>query len=336
MSDSGWWAVYNAIMILVTGNDNFLAEFREQPVSKNLGNKLRSIFHEFGLEMCAEDLNLEFNLKHLQYSKDLTKSLAADLLETIKLKLKTKAAPQQVELNLKYCSPHYLMILNSLIDDVPFDEAYQSTVDLYERDNGKSPSTFCDELSHTPTFMNLEPILQDDTIKFKVRDNRVFALSIDSFKILIEETDVFVDKTMLIKRIFNHSSVRILITRPRRWGKSMNMQMLKEFLQPHADNNGIFKIDDSICTNPLFQGGIIITSSGIQKELSPLKIMGEPEFVKRHMGKYPVIYITFRGSTTTDSFKHLNETSYLNCLRNPIKKAFKQHDYIYRLRLCLN
>ena len=336
ISDSGWWAVCNAIMILVTGNDSFLGEFSEQTTSKNLGNKLRSIFYEFGLEMCAENLNIQFNLKHLQYSKDLANSLAADLLETIKLKLKTKANHKLVKSKLKHWSPHYLMILDSLIDNLPLNEAYQSTLDLYERDIGKSPSTFCDEQSCTTTFMNLEPILQDDNMKFKVRGNRVFALSISSFRYLIQETDVFVDKTMFIKRIFNHSSVRILITRPRRWGKTLNMQMIQEFLQPKADSNGILKIDDSICTNPLFQGGNITTSSGITKNLSPLKIAGEPEFVKRHMGKYPVIYITFRGSTTTDSFKHLNETSYLNCLRNPIKKAFKQHDYIYRLRLCLN
>ena len=216
MSDSGWWAVYNAIMILVTGNDSFLAEFSEQAVSNHLGNKLGSIFHEFELEVCAEDINLQVYLKNPQYSKELTKSLKADLLETIKLKLKTKASLQQVESKLKHCSPHYLMILNSFIDDLPLNEAYQSTLDLYQRDIGKSASAFCDKL-YTTTFMSLEPILRDDTMPFKVCDNRVFASNIGSYRYLIEETDVYVDKSMLIKRIFSHSSVKILITRPRRW-----------------------------------------------------------------------------------------------------------------------
>ena len=93
------------------------------------------------------------------------------------------------------------MILNSLIDDLPLNEAYQSTLDLYQRDIGKSASTFCDEL-YTTAFMCLEPILQDDRIPSKVCDSRVFASNIGSFRYLIEETYVYVDKSMLIKRIF--------------------------------------------------------------------------------------------------------------------------------------
>ena len=61
-------------------------------------------------------------------------------------------------------------------------------------------------------------------------------------------------------------------------GKTLNMQMIQEFLQPRVDSNGRFKIDNSICKNPLFQGGDIIASSGIRKKLLPLKIADDIEF----------------------------------------------------------
>ena len=48
----------------------------------------------------------------------------------------------------------------------------------------------------------------------------------------------FVDKTLFIKEILEDSSDHILITRPRRWGKTLNMDMLKTFLEIEVDENG--------------------------------------------------------------------------------------------------
>ena len=46
------------------------------------------------------------------------------------------------------------------------------------------------------------------------------------------------DKTLLIKEIIENSAEAILITRPRRWGKSLNMNMLKYFLNIEVDEKG--------------------------------------------------------------------------------------------------
>ena len=49
----------------------------------------------------------------------------------------------------------------------------------------------------------------------------------------------FVDKSMFIKEFLAASSGKVvLITRPRRWGKSLNMDMLKRFLSIEVDEQG--------------------------------------------------------------------------------------------------
>lgn len=55
---------------------------------------------------------------------------------------------------------------------------------------------------------------------------------VNSFLSLVKnshESKLFVDKTLLIKDIIDHSNSLVLITRPRRWGKSINLSMLYSF-----------------------------------------------------------------------------------------------------------
>ncbi|HQS84630.1 MAG TPA: AAA family ATPase [Alphaproteobacteria bacterium] len=49
------------------------------------------------------------------------------------------------------------------------------------------------------------------------------------FKKLVTESTVFVDKTVLIKNIIEDAFDVLLITRPRRWVKTLNMSMLQYF-----------------------------------------------------------------------------------------------------------
>jgi hypothetical protein len=49
---------------------------------------------------------------------------------------------------------------------------------------------------------------------------------------------VKVDKTLLIREVLNDSSNAILIMRPRRWGKTINMMMLKNFFEIEVDDLG--------------------------------------------------------------------------------------------------
>lgn len=74
---------------------------------------------------------------------------------------------------------------------------------------------------------------------------------------LIEESNIFIDKSLLIKDFLNHPAKVLLITCPRRWGKSINMDMIKTFLEIQVDENGNKHLDKTKCPNyKLFRGEI--------------------------------------------------------------------------------
>jgi len=93
-------------------------------------------------------------------------------------------------------------------------------------------------------------------------------LGIDDFDKLIRENYYFADKSLIIKSIFEEESAEvILIPRPRRFGKSLNMSMMKYF----------FNLKNAEKNRELFNG---------------LKI--EKEEIMNKQGKYPLIYICFK------------------------------------------
>lgn len=91
-------------------------------------------------------------------------------------------------------------------------------------------------------------------------------IGIDDFKTLIEDNCYFVDKSMIIKEFWNDSKI-VLITRPRRFGKSLNMSMLRYFFDDREDNRELFK---------------------------GLEIYNDEEIMKLQ-GQFPVVYLSFRG-----------------------------------------
>jgi hypothetical protein len=100
--------------------------------------------------------------------------------------------------------------------------------------------------------------------------------AIANFKKLVEsgkKTGLFVDKTLLINEIIAHEDP-LLITRPRRWGKTLNMSMLFYYFVHRDQLKGMGKTDAYIAEcDALFQGLHINT--------------------KHYMGQYPVISINF-------------------------------------------
>jgi len=128
-------------------------------------------------------------------------------------------------------------------------------------------------------------------------------IGISNFKTLITETDLtgnhylFVDKSLFIRDILNNLSGVILITRPRRFGKTLNMSMLHHFLAQNVDGKP---------THGLFDN---------------LKIAAQPECMQQQ-GKYPVIFLTFK-DIKNSSF----EAAY-NDLQELISKAYEEHEYV--------
>ena len=121
-------------------------------------------------------------------------------------------------------------------------------------------------------------------------------IGIDSFNEIISDNYYFADKSLFIKDIIEDGSKVLLIPRPRRFGKSLNMSMLKYFFtSKNAEKN-----------RELFNG---------------LKIEKETEIMKLQ-GKYPLIYI---------SFKDVKESSWENCYSNTkdlIQSLFDEFNYV--------
>ena len=67
----------------------------------------------------------------------------------------------------------------------------------------------------------------------------------DDFKSFMQEKKqhggMFVDKSLLIKELINSTDKATLITRPRRWGKSLNLSMFKYFFMPEIAEDGFEK-----------------------------------------------------------------------------------------------
>ena len=63
----------------------------------------------------------------------------------------------------------------------------------------------------------------------------------DNFRDLRSGDNYYVDKTLMIKEFLDYNNVASLITRPRRFGKTLNMTMLRDFFDINQDSNAIFE-----------------------------------------------------------------------------------------------
>ena len=68
------------------------------------------------------------------------------------------------------------------------------------------------------------------------------AIGTDDFKTIIDNNGLFIDKTLFIKEIIDDISTVLLFPRPRRFGKSLNMSMLKYYFSNTMDSLSLFKV----------------------------------------------------------------------------------------------
>ena len=131
---------------------------------------------------------------------------------------------------------------------------------------------------------------------------RPLPIGISDFAEMIEQEYYYVDKTPMIRDLLEHKAKVTLFTRPRRFGKMLNMSMFKYFFEDDRNSSGE-KTDHA----QLFQG---------------LSIMRSGEEYLRHMGNYPVINLTLK-SAKQPAF----ESAY-GKLKKAIADEFQRHQYI--------
>ncbi|MEO1219660.1 MAG: AAA family ATPase, partial [Bacteroidota bacterium] len=149
---------------------------------------------------------------------------------------------------------------------------------------------------------------------------------VDTFAELRIDSDVFVDKSLFIQEFLEGSVGKVtLITRPRRWGKTMNMDMLQRFLAIEIDEHGAPLSQEQCRNHKLFVGGEIVVGpkTGKVKQLSPLKIAQKhPDLVSNHQGQYPVISIGFK-DVTGESYQEIEEA-----IKMQLTDLYREHSYL--------
>ena len=107
------------------------------------------------------------------------------------------------------------------------------------------------------------------------------------------------DKTLLIKEVIDLWASVILLPRPRRFGKTLNLTTLRYFFEKHpeqeADNRHLFQ---------------------------NLAIFKEDKKYRDHLGKHPVIYLTFK-DVKEETWNDANEA-----IGHVIRDEFLRHRYL--------
>lgn len=122
---------------------------------------------------------------------------------------------------------------------------------------------------------------------------RPIPIGIDDFQKLRERGHEYVDKSLLIREVLDKGAEVILFPRPRRFGKTLNLSMLRYFFEKRAEDS-----------TPLF-ADLAIASAG-------------PAY-QAHFQRYPVIFLTFKG-VKTDSFE-----AAWNAIRGIIRELYREH-----------
>ncbi len=116
------------------------------------------------------------------------------------------------------------------------------------------------------------------------------------FKDIIQNNNYFIDKSLLIEEILLAQKAVLLLPRPRRFGKTLNLSMLKYFFDKNEPEN--------------------------KKLFKNLKIWKTNDDIKQHCCKYPVIYLTFKDAkknTWKNCYEHITDA---------ISKLYRQHNYL--------
>lgn len=127
-------------------------------------------------------------------------------------------------------------------------------------------------------------------------DYRPIPIGVEDFKAMIDKGYYYVDKTMFIRDILDNKSYVNLYTRPRRFGKTLNMSMLQYYFEKTDEDNSY-----------LFEG---------------LNISKQGEKYKQYQGRFPVISLSFKG------MKQKSFDDVFKIFKNMISKEFNRHTCI--------
>ena len=136
---------------------------------------------------------------------------------------------------------------------------------------------------------------------------KIIPIGYEDFKQIREKDLYFVDKTLLIQELLESSGQTVLITRPRRFGKTLNLSMLRRYFEDERTEQG-----EKINNGWLFDG---------------LAISECDDRILQHKQQYPVINLSLK------SAKQPNFEMSYGCLIDEICKEFQRHAYVLDMEM---
>lgn len=134
--------------------------------------------------------------------------------------------------------------------------------------------------------------------------SKAVAIGFEDIKEIIDKNRYYVDKTLMIRDLLDRGGKVNLFTRPRRFGKTLNLSMIRRFFEREITFEGKDILNGYIFDN--------------------LKISSCGESYMAHQGKYPIISLSLKSAK-----QPTYEMAY-KCLVDEIAKEYKRHSYVLR------
>jgi len=129
-----------------------------------------------------------------------------------------------------------------------------------------------------------------------MENKKTLKIGRSDFGLIVKNNHYFVDKTMLIYDFYNNANDIVLFSRPKRFGKTLNLSMVEHFFD--------------------------IQKLGSKELFSEFEIAKKQEFCNEHQNKYPVINISLK------SVKGTNWEKCLDKFKSQISKLYQNNDFL--------
>ncbi|XP_065208041.1 uncharacterized protein LOC135836622 [Planococcus citri] len=186
---------------------------------------------------------------------------------------------------------------------------------------------------------NIEPQLREYNIVEFEKDTRVCRIDIEypwqanqlpgssNFPTFVSRSKYWVDKSLLAERIMDAPDKVILITAPRKWGKTMNLDMLRCIFEDTSIGVSLEKESDRQLFNEkdfsrqfFIEQVVLYDGSRMGTLMDKPLISTKPDFMSKYFQKYPVIDL---------DFKEFDLTNWRARFTDIISWVYEKHMYLF-------
>ncbi|CAG9335232.1 unnamed protein product [Blepharisma stoltei] len=312
--ESGLWCVFNAVMLISSGNNDFLEPFSMYDPCFSL--KLRAILNTYNIKL---DMSPKSPLPESNYDSNEIEIINIEIRSALISEISGWGMlEKEMKFVQKHLKIHQLCTVWEYQQSNLWGEAKKFIKKINIQLSNKGSSSWSLKLNYKSSTPNRPPKIQsitpptNQTIMTARLDSN---LSINNGKFTrAVKNKSFIDKSLLIKEILTNGALNTLIVRPQKLGKTLNMNMLKSFFHPKYDAYGNFK------KLYLFTGGKDNIDVNNLDKTKCLNIITEDNgyYYKNFAGKIPIIFLNF-----SIIFERIDNESAENYLHNALSEVIK-------------